>query len=214
MVFIFSYNRKEWLINTIEELKEFNPIVLDDGSDFEIDYPNFIKYPHEGKKGFWKKWKDALYLASQSNDEFFMFVPDDYSKYELKTILRIHEAFKTKPYIHHIAVDNRKFCWSNQQDIPLSSVRFRSYFVDCQFFCNKLALDKMGYDFKPIPQEWWDLESKHGSLSSGVGKQLSFNINKAGIPIYKLHRSLAYHEGHTDSQMHPELRKKQPLKSL
>jgi hypothetical protein len=57
MIFVFSYDREKMLSEVVKPLgRHF--LVLDDGSSFKFD--NMVKFPHEGKAGFWKRWAFAF----------------------------------------------------------------------------------------------------------------------------------------------------------
>jgi hypothetical protein len=210
LIIIFSYNREKWLKSLLKELKGKDYIVIDDGSDFKIEDERFIQLPHEGKKGFWKKWDYALKYCEKSNYETFMFIPDDFSTFDFDRIDSIVEERKEEYYIHHIINDGRDKCWLANDPIKLSDDLMAVGFVDCQFVTNRKTLAKLGYYMIPIGEEWFDRENK----SSGVGYQLSIRMTIDYIPIYKPIKSMAYHKGWENSQMHPIHRKELNLKSI
>lgn len=66
MIFVFSYQREEMLKQVLTDIQGEDFVVLDDGSDFECE--NMIKFKHEGKQGFWKKWVKAFEIAKKKEE--------------------------------------------------------------------------------------------------------------------------------------------------
>lgn len=209
MIIIFTYNRREMLEKMTEHLECFNPLVIDDGSNYKILHKNTVRFAHGGKQQYWKRWDFALRECKISKDDFFMFTPDDYENIDMKKIMDIHRKFKHKPYVYNIVNDGRDSSWNKITPIEIDEETLKVGFTDCGFFCNRKALEKLNFEINPISQKRFELDPFCGS---GVGHQLTFRFNRAGVGIYKPKKSLAFHGDH-ESVMHPELRKKQPLTS-
>lgn len=214
MIFIFSYNRHDMLLNLIDRLKPYHPWIIDDGSDFSIfsigDYDRFMRFKHGGKRKFWQRWKLAFEMAEGSTNQFFLFMPDDFQDIDYDKITDLHYKYgQHGPYVYNIINDGRTQQWVSFKASPVDSETMRIGFTDCGFFCNREALEKIGFHIDPIPELYF----RKPSRSSGVGMQLTRRLIRANVPIYKPIKSLAFHGDHK-SLMHPSLREIQPLISL
>lgn len=181
-------------------------LVLNDGQ--RLTTRSTLNCVHTGKKGFWKKWDLALRTAEHIDTDFYLFIPDDFENVDYERISKFHEAHKDKPYFCNVINDGRTQQWVRFNEQPYNNEFTRIGFVDCGFFCNRSALQKIGFNMTPI-----DTSRMAGITSSGVGMQLTRRIHQTGIPIYKPIKSMAYHGDH-ESVMHPEERKKIPLISI
>ena len=208
MIFIFSYEREEMLTQVLSNLSDYEPIVIDDGSSFFI--PNCIRYEHEGKQGFWKKWRDAFEMCKKSDDDFFMFMPDDFLNVDMDRILSLHEQLKDKPYVYNIINDGREWSWLPFKGVQINEHTMQIGFTDCGFFCNRKALEAIDFKIDPVDPRRW---KNNPNLSSGVGQKLTKSFTLKGVKMYKPMKSLAYHGNH-ESKMNPEERKINPLISL
>ena len=205
MIFIFSYNREQMLRQMLTDIKGEAFVVLDDGSDFDTE--NMVKFPHEGKAGFWKKWKHAFEMAEKSDDEIFIFMPDDFERLQMGDILMLHEQHKHEPYVYNIINDGRDSSWMPFTAVQTNEHTIQVGFTDCGFFCNREALKRLEFRIDPIsPQRF----KQKKNISSGVGQQLTNRFTRHGVKMFKPVRSLAYHGDH-ESMMHPEERKLNPL---
>jgi hypothetical protein len=205
MIFIFSYNREEMLRQVLTDIKGEAFLVLDDGSDFQTE--NMVKFPHEGKAGFWKKWAFAFKTAEATNDEFFIFMPDDFTDLQMGDILMLHEQHKHEPYVYNIINDGRDSSWMPFKAIQTNEHTIQVGFTDCGFFCNREALKMLNFRINPIDPNRFKLKK---NISSGVGQQLTNRFTRHGVKMFKPVRSLAYHGDHP-SQMHEDERKINPL---
>ena len=206
MTFIFNYEREEMFKEVLEHLKHLNPVVLDDGSSYFIDYPNVIKFKNGGKKEFWRKWFVAFELAKASDDDFFLFMPNDFLDLDLDLVQKLHKKYKNKPYLCNIINDGREWCWIQKPAEPVDQYVRKVYFTDCGFFCNREALERIEFTIDPVNPKRF----KYRDISSGVGQQLTFKFNRNGVKMYLPIKSLAKHGDH-ESTMHGEERKKTPL---
>ena len=204
MIFVFSYDREEMLSKVVKPLgRHF--LVLDDGSSFEFE--NMVKFPHEGKVGFWKKWSFAFKTAEATNDELFIFMPDDFEHLQVDKIKQLHEQHKHEPYVYNIINDGRDSCWMPFKAIQTNDNTIQVGFTDCGFFCNREALKKLEFRIDPIDPKRFTLKK---NISSGVGQQLTNRFTRHKVKMFKPVRSLAFHGDH-ESKMHEEERKLNPL---
>jgi hypothetical protein len=204
MIFVFSYDREEMLSEVVKPLgRHF--LVLDDGSSFEFD--NMVKFPHEGKAGFWKRWAFAFKTAEATNDDLFIFMPDDFQHLQVDKIKQLHDLHKHEPYAYNIINDGRLSCWFPFTPKKLNDNTIQVGFVDCGFFCNRAALQKLEFRINAIDPKRFKTRK---NISSGVGQQLTNRFNRHGVKMFIPVKSLAYHGDH-ESKMHGEERKKTPL---
>lgn len=209
LIFVFSYNREEMLRKVMVSLDGYNYFVVDDGSDFTIDDPRFIKHEHHGREKWWRLWDSVLKKAGETDHSLIVFTTDDFLDIDMKAIQQRHEQFKGSPYFYNIIRDKRDHCWGH---FPLTQVdenTTRIGFIDCGFFCNRSALDKLGYYINPVGESRF----KNPLISTGVGLQLTARVRKLGIPMYRPVKSLAFHGLH-ESKMLPRERVIHPVPSI
>lgn len=182
------------------------PTIKDDGSTYEHNLPQYFRHEHRGKDMYWLTWDEMLkdcYLSG----ELFIFTADDFKDLDVKRILELHEKYKDKPYVYNILNDGREGTWTGIQANQVDDETIMCGMVDCGFFCNSRAIQKLGYYMNPPTQQWW----KQGeSISSGVGCMLSQRFTRSKVLMYKPVKSLATHGTH-ESKMHPIERLKNPL---
>jgi hypothetical protein len=210
MIFIFSYNREQMLKKTLKPIKAMKPFILDDGSCFSMNYDRFLKLTHGGKQLFWRKWELAFDLAKASDDDFFLFMPDDFTDIKIGDILTIHEQLNHEPYVYNIINDGRDAQWTAFNPKQVDEYTIRIGFTDCGFFCNRKALDAIKWKIDPVNPL---IFKRNPHMSSGVGQQLTSKFFYNDVAMYKPVRSLAYHGDHI-SQMHPLTRPLNPLISI
>lgn len=222
MITIFTYNRLEMLTRTLTECV-FRPggiQIIDDESEYDFSHLQEMfdecgvtayRMRHCGKEGFYKLWDFALHNCEESGDQRFLFLPDDYSNIDFERIDGIHNHFVMtggfhSPYVCMIVNDGRGQNWTALPERPYNDELTRIDWIDCGFFCNREALDRIGFNVFPVDPKRF----KRPGVSSGVGEQLTVRFNKAGVPIYRPIKSLADHGDH-ESVMHTEERIKNPL---
>lgn len=147
----------------------------------------------------------ALNLVKNLPTDLFIFTADDLLDVDVKRILTLHKKHKTRPYAYNLQFDGRTKNWTNMNPIEAERHVLEVGFVDCLFFCNRAALDRIGWFMEPVPPSWFKQRS-----SSGVGRQLSMRFLNEGVTMYLPLKSIGYHGNH-ESMMHPEERKKNPL---
>jgi len=198
------------LARLCKELEGEKIAILDDGSDY--DPKDFLKhdyyrFPHGGKMGFWKIWDYALEICEESDDDWFLFLADDFYKIDLDKIRQTVKGLSK--YCFNIANIGADRGW-----VPLHWIKrelnktpcYKVGFVDGFFCCDRKALDAIGWGMEPVSP----LRFVNPNISSGVGQQLSKRFFRAGVPVYMPEKSMAFHGDHP-SLMHPEERKKNKL---
>ena len=214
MILIFSYNRPDMLKKVIEQCPE-KPYVIDDGSDFDamqfVARSYFHRLRHKGKEQYYLNWQYAFEICKQSDDDFFLFLPDDFLQIDFDTIHKLHSQIKGK-YAYNLLNDGRPQCWTYVKHKEVNVEGFDSVqvsYCDGGYFTNRQTLEAINFEQDFITCRRFD----RSNISSGVGESQSRKFWKLGIPMYIPKKSLCYHGEH-ESMMHPELRKKQPLISL
>ena len=196
---VFTYERPQMLDQVIRNLQHpsIGVNIYSDGVDF----------PRRGKEKFWQTWDEALGKALKSDAELFIFSPDDFLDLDLNRLLNLHKVHKGQPYVYNIINDGRVEQWVRfTKKAPINGTE-QVGFTDCGFFCNREALEAIGFYMRPVnPRRF----SANPNMSSGVGQQLTIRFTKAGIKMYKPVKSLATHGDH-ESKMNPLERKKNPL---
>lgn len=197
--YITAYDRPEMLKQVVERFQEFDiePIIYEDG----------VTHPHRGKKGFWKTWDEILKDCKENEADLYIFTQDDCMNLDFERLREYHKRFKYEPYTFHLINDGSHQRWGGfKKQEPVDGVE-RVGFTDCIFFCNREALEAIGFHILPIKETRW---RDFPNLSSGVGQQLTGRLHRAKVKMYKPVKSLAYHGDH-ESKMNPEERKKNPL---
>ena len=156
-----------------------------------------------GKEHFWKLYNHMFELASEVDADLYIFTPDDYTNLDIERVKQIHNEHKHKPYAFNIINDGRYGLFNGVVPVTIKDY-IMCGFVDCGFFCNREALELIGFHID---------ECIATEDSSGVGRQLSKRFLNKRVPMYKPVESLAQHGEH-ESIMHKEERKRNPLKSL
>jgi hypothetical protein len=163
-----------------------------------------------GKENFWKKWKFAVEYCKDSDEQYFLFAPDDFKNYDLDMIKQLTmQGWDNNLFAVNLSNDGRKDCWgefkTNQPPFEIGSYKFSEVgFVDCGFLTNRHTLEKLTID--EVPKQWFDSPIK----SSGVGHQLTKKFRAMQVKMIVPTPSLAFHGSH-DSVMHGKHRKDIPL---
>lgn len=209
-IFIFTFNRPEMLANSIRELAEFgNVTVIDDGSTITPTHNPTYSFPNGGKKEFWHRYNFAFNLTKKSDADYFLFVPDDFSLYDLERIKRqVHSFRRNNKWVLNVMRDKRDECWVRGAPVYINEEIRCVKFCDCGFLTTKKVMRLLEHKILPVPPEWHER-----ATSSGVGAQLSNRMKKLRIPIFQPLKSYVHHGEH-DSVMHYLERKKYPLNSL
>ena len=214
MTIIFSYNRPELLKKVIGQCPE-KPIVIDDGSNFDpmpfLGMCEFHRLEHKGKEQYFFNWQYAFEICKQSDDDFFLFLPDDFLSVDHKTIEHLYTNVKGK-YAYNLLNDGRPKIWTyiEHKEVKVEGVdSIQVSYCDGGYFTNRQTLEAINFEQDFITSSRFG----RSKISSGVGESQSRKFWKLGIPMYIPKKSLCYHGEH-ESMMHPELRKEQPLISL
>ena len=207
-IVIISYDRPEMLKQLTNDLTGYDYHIIDDGSDFDLSYfdsNRITRQPHMGKKMFWVTFRKAINKLLKSKHDDFLLIPDDVMIYSIDRVIELHKRFKDKIYMVSPINDGRNCCWSlpdfkaeEHDDL------IHTGFFDCTTITNRKTLSKL----KPfyVPETWFDREGK----SSGVGYNVTLQMNKMKVPMYKVKKSIVIHGDH-ESKMHQNERIKNKL---
>jgi len=213
LVIIFTYNRPEKLARLVKEIEGHDYLIIDDGTDNnpnDFTPKNYLKTPHEGKQGFWKKWIIARQLALGSEHKYFLLLPDDVSSLDLKTIKAItQQGWDDALFAVNVINDGRTDCWgifkTGQESFNVNgSELFEVGFVDCGFLTNRETL--LHCPIEQVQSSWFDRADK----SSGVGYQMTQTLRRLQTRMLMASPTLADHGAHF-SVMHHEHRDEVPL---
>lgn len=212
MIFITSFDRPRLLLRLLKEL-DCNTVVIDDGSDYNpsehMKYCTYYRTPHRGKEQYYKQWGLILDMARRSGDKHFYFLADDWNSVDIGKATYFLEN-TDKPFAFNFTNNGVETNWTplKQQKTKLAGEPvYKVGWVDCGFFCNRQALERIGFFMHKVPESRFD----RPDISSGVGQQLSNRFMRAGVDMYKPITSLAWHDGTHESKMHKEERKRNPL---
>ena len=202
------------LAKVIDQCPE-KPIVIDDGSDFDAllfaKKCQFHRLQHKGKNQYFLNWQYAFEICKQSDDDFFLFLPDDFLQIDFDTIHKLHSQIKGK-YAYNLLNDGRPKIWTyvEHKEVNIEGIdSIEVSYCDGGYFTNRQTLQAINFIQQNIPIDRF----KRENISSGVGESQSRAFWRANIPMYCPKKSLCYHGTH-ESVMHPKLRKIQPLISL
>jgi len=214
MTIIFTYNRFSMLNSLLNELKGEGITVIDDGSDYDptplLDRCEYLRFPHQGKQGFYKLWDYALKICKKSNDTWFMFSPDDITDIQLDKIKDVTKYLSVFAFNYVNAGKDRGWTDVQWKDTIINGVEcYEMGYVDGVFVTDRTTLELLDFTVHPVPQSRFVIPN----ISSGCGQQLSKRLAGLNVPMYLSKKSLAYHGDH-ESVMHPDERLKHPLISV
>jgi len=209
LINITSYNRKEMLVNLINQLYGFDIIVWDDNSNFDMS-GNFIFHKFDinhGKKLAWVKFQKIFKLMPKEYD-YYIFLPDDsvlIDNFVNKAVElwngiqdnnKICLSFSTKERIS-------KSCFTAKEPIDKGNVVLTQW-NDLCFISGREFIDKVVID--PVDPKRWD---ENENLSSGVGSKISHFFYKY-YNLYHAKEEMVKHVG-LKSLMNPAEREINPL---
>jgi len=207
LIGITTYNRPDMLLKLVNELQGHDIVIVNDGGELPDELPieNVYTLPHLGKQGYYIIYQALINKLLNSKHDDFLILPDDASHVNIERVKELHERFRNSPFFVNVINDGRKSCWSLPKfKAPVHYDLINTGFFDCGGVTNRAALSLL--DRFVVPKEWF----KRLNMSSGVGCNITNQMNEKRVPMYTAKVSLVYHGDHT-SQMHPEERIKTPL---
>ena len=229
-VHITTYNRPEMLARLLGQLSEqsqdrdgrLDIHIWDDASTYDVQsrifevlrdhHLNICLYllqENRGKERYWKTMHSIFQKARQKKWDYFLMLQDDL---ELCSGFfdRISDTWNTigrRYSVINLFTDETRVgrsIWGCPTPKLIEDTElWQCNWTDPMFFCDRWALDAIGFYMKPI-------ENHSPAMGSKVGMQLSKRFNAAGVSIYQGIETLVHHGDHP-SMMNPELRKQKPL---
>ena len=205
-----SYERFDECINRINEIRKqtsglkYRVAVVNDNSQDprynQLKSFDDILYQktneNNGKDGFYKTINLLMDASRLYDSKIYIFMADDL-KISKKFIFYINDIFEKGYKIINYLI-NKEERYTNWG--------FNDW-VDGGFAIKGEVYKKMNGDFPNTKI----LMSKN-SYGSGVWRYFTINrINKENLKVFFPKHSLVYHEGHTESVMHKEIRKNEPI---
>ncbi len=205
LINITSYDRRELLLNLLEELKGEDIIVWDDNSNFNIEGEFYFYKFHKnyGKKQAWIKYRQIFRQLKSEDYDYFIFIPDDVElccDFVNKSIKLFQKIKDEKKICLSLLSDVRikKQCWTGIDPLIKGNVILTQW-SDLCFICTSEFFKEV--NIKPIAKDRWDENHK---LSSGVGAQISRQLYAKGLNQYHSIESLVIHRKGISKMNHYE----------
>lgn len=216
MIVISTYNRPGKLKQIIQHLQKTTDhelFIVDDCSNYDVGMFGVEYYSapfNGGKQNYWKQFDVALQRCKQSNDETFVFMPDDFMDLDIERINKWIDCFNGQhPFLVNLINDGRLECFQpfTPKRVQINNENaHRVGFTDCGFFCNRQTLELLDFKMNEIFEHRWNVNP---TMSSGVGEQLSIRLFPK-CEMFVPDVSFSKHGNH-ESKMHPIERINTPL---
>jgi len=199
LVSITSYDRKEMLLELLDQLKGFDIVVWDDNSEFEIegDFRFYKFYKNYGKKEAWRKFKRIFnYLLNDYSEyDYYFIIPDDVILCEnfIKKALNLYKSIEdnNKICLSLLSDDRVKSpCWTDFEPIEKGDVILTQW-SDLCFLCEKKFFEQVRNI--EVKEDRWD---NNPDLGSGVGSVISRLLYSNDYNQYHTKESLVKHIGY------------------
>jgi len=212
IVVIASYDRYDMLVNLLTKMSNtineyrVKIIVNNDGSK-DKRYSNLktlfndVIFLNEkinnGKDGYWITITNLLTETKKYNFKYLLTIDDDFDICDnfFKVLINEHEESKK--------LDDKIVCTS--YGTTSKDIRWGIN----NWFDGGAIIDKSFIEIINFKVDKTKRVNKNGG--SGVWKQLSIKLNSFGFKVHKPNEIFITHLGHSDSKMHPEFRKLNPL---
>lgn len=192
---ITTYNRQQSCQKLVDTLHgQGDIVVLNDGCCYEIkNCKQYFLINHNGRRGYWKTVK-ALFKFAKGYKYYFM-IPDDFLPKDnmVEEALNIWNKIddKAKICLNLYADRVGMSCWTIFNPKNKGYV-WHTQWVDMCFMAEQRFFDAI--DLQLV---------RANTRSSGVGAQISRQLNKAKYNLYQVKESLVIpQEEHYKSQMH------------
>ena len=212
VVIIASYERYNFLVTLLKKLiNSFGDfkvkiIVNNDGSK-DIRYRNLktlfkdVTFLNEkrnnGKYGYWITITNLLQESKKYNFNYLISIDDDFDICDnfFNLLVKEHEDVKK--------IDEKIVCTS--YGTTSTEIRWGlTYWFDGGAFFDRHFIETIEFNIDKT-------KKVNKNRGSGVWKQVSFKLNEQEFKVHKPSENYITHLGHTDSKMHPQLRKICPL---
>lgn len=202
LISITSYERKDFLLNVVKQLKGEDIIIWDDNSNFEIEGEfTFHKfYKNYGKKLAWRKFQSIFKILARDNYDYYIVIPDDVILCDnfVKKSIELYENIKDDKKICLSLLSDARIknpCWTEFNPVVKGDVILTQW-NDLLFICERKFFEVL--DLKEVPKERWDINP---DLGSGVGGNISRDLYLNGYNMYHTKESLCTHRTNHVSKM-------------
>src|SRR5690606_9051429 len=112
-----------------------------------------------GKENFWMRMREAISYCLSSDEDDFLILPDDVSKFKWAKAQKIFDHFRDKPFVVNAINDDRKSCWGSvrkpDKDLKFWGIKLKHVdYCDCGFLTNRAALEGIVVD--RVPKRWFN----------------------------------------------------------
>lgn len=232
---ITTYNRPNILLAQLKELQrqleaghyEAEILVTNDGSvrkytkvqqylkamPFQTRYDRFTS--NQGKQGHWRIVNHIFSWHRKREFDLVLYLQDDCVLHRdfLTELITQWQSIKNKEKVclNYILEKSRLGCkvWTPVYPRVYNYGQYRLYrtgWFDLHFLANREFFEVLNWHVHPIPQTRW---ADDPTLSSGVGRQLSWRLYRQRKTMWQVTSSLATHGIH-ESYMNPIAREKNP----
>ena len=208
MIIISSYNRYDMLTDLLNKLNNqdsiySSKIIVNDDYSSDIRYNSlnqdfanvtFLRSPiNKGKDKYWQTMNELLAEVKKYDFDYVLTIPDDFDICDNFLDLLIEEHKSAKE------IDPQVVCTSYAN---ISKIKRWGlpHWMDGDSIFDKKFFEKINFTIDTI-------KPSGKNEGSGVWKQISQKINTFKFKIHKPKNIFITHLGHTDSKMHPQLRK-------
>lgn len=211
-----SYNRPAMCEATVKDiLLEGHAdihVYLDGGCEYEwtnplVTFHKLDKPP--GREHYWKVWNRILADARDSEWDYFLALPDDFTpavRFPIRQAVALMWAYpEIDALVPVVDKRGRGPCWVAVDPVRHGSVLWRTGWIDGCFICHRNFLQELNWELPAMSPNHFNTNQ-----SSGVGKWMSLMANDRKQGIYQVDKTLYRHGGH-ESVMHKEFRKENPL---
>lgn len=211
---ITTYNRYDLLVSVIERLEpqvkhlNYKIAIVDDCSNDDrystliTKFDNIIYHrnnKNNGRNNYYLTVNELFKISRNNESKYYVFLGDDILP-SINFINHIYSFLNTGVKIINQLI-NQKETYTNWG---------LTNWVDGCFTITHDAYSKINYDFVESEIRKKFTETNYGT---GVYKAFSFRFKKYNLKVHYPKHSLVYHIGHTNSVMHQQKRKIEPIHS-
>ena len=211
---ITSYKRLDMLKNLLLQIKGYDVLVFDDGSDFSIE-GNGVKFhkfkQNYGKKLAWLKFQKIFKKVKRLKKyDYYYLLPDDIELCEdfINKSIELWEGIEDSKKIT-LSFSNPARCTAPQFTFIQPQIKgnvILTGWMDLMCLFTRDFINKV--DITEIPLSRWE---ENELLGSGVGSQISNKFVNADYNLYNCKEDYIKHLGNLDSKMNPTDRVNNPL---
>ena len=190
----------------------FKLIFLNDGSMetkyqyLKWEFPNIVYLENVfngGKENYWKTlnklWSEAAKLKSHA----FLQIDDDFILCDNFLDILMDKFFSIKKIDNgYMALYFHIYTFYKDIDVDEGIWERNKQSIDGGVLYDTRFMDMIEYSIDPAPPA-----VKHHTSHSYVWTNMNKNIRKNGIKVFRMKKSLVWHDGNKDSKLNPSVRK-------